>query len=190
MIDPKTGKRRGYTTGDVAKLLGVSPRTASAWGDSGRIETYRMPEGRGSSKLQRRIFSPDSLLVFLRDNNMPVPPELIVNSGVMIVSEDTSLRNELISRQTHCRFHEAATCFDAGRLYESIGPSVIVVDAFNRRWAALELLRCLRADKRKPKLLAVTTEDDADTEAFGVEAFRRPFDVGLLVTKLDSLMGV
>lgn len=189
MIDPKTGKKRGYTTGEVSKLVGVSPRTAALWADSGQIDgSYRLPNRNGNSAC-RRVFPADSLLRFLRDNDMPIPAELARRDAVLLVSEDDDLRGELAKRQTHYRLHAVASIFEAGRLYESLTPSVVVVDAFGRRGAALELVRALNTDPAEPRVLAIATEDDDDISAFGgVDTFRRPFDVRELAVKLDALI--
>jgi excisionase family DNA binding protein len=53
------------TTGEVAKLVRVSPRTVSKWCDGGLLGHYRIPGG-----LDRRI-PRESLLDFLHKNGMP-----------------------------------------------------------------------------------------------------------------------
>lgn len=61
----------GYlTTGMAAAICKVAPRTVSKWFDRGWIKGHRIP---GST--DRRI-SRDELLRFLKEHNMPVPPEL------------------------------------------------------------------------------------------------------------------
>lgn len=66
-----------FTTGQIAKMLSVAPRTVSKWFDSGRLRGYRIP---GSQ--DRRI--PESLLVkFIAENGLPFPDEVgfIVTDG-------------------------------------------------------------------------------------------------------------
>jgi uncharacterized protein (TIGR02996 family)/excisionase family DNA binding protein len=55
-----------YTTGQVAKLIRVAPRTVSKWFDSGRLRGYRVP---GS---QDRRIPRVELIRFLKENNMPL----------------------------------------------------------------------------------------------------------------------
>lgn len=64
--------RRGvFTTGEVARITSVSPRTVSSWIDKGRLPgAYRIP---GSS--DRRV-PLKALVAFLLDNKMPVPSAL------------------------------------------------------------------------------------------------------------------
>jgi len=53
-----------YTTGQVAKICKVAPRTVSKWFDSGRLKGYRIP---GS---QDRRIPREYLIVFLKEHGM------------------------------------------------------------------------------------------------------------------------
>ena len=55
------------TTGDVAKICNVAPRTVSKWFDSGQLKGYRIP---GSK--DRRI-PVSELIRFMKAHNMPAP---------------------------------------------------------------------------------------------------------------------
>lgn len=63
-------QRKVYTTGDVAEICQVSPRTVSSWFDKGLIEGYRIPGSR-----DRRI-PHDSLIKFMTDHKIPIPEDL------------------------------------------------------------------------------------------------------------------
>ncbi len=56
------------TSGDVARICGVAPRTVSKWCDSGKLKSFRIP-----GSLHRRIV-PEDLLAFLKENGMPIRP--------------------------------------------------------------------------------------------------------------------
>ena len=53
------------TTGDVARICNVAPRTVSKWFDSGQLKGYRIP---GSK--DRRI-PVNELIRFMKQNDMP-----------------------------------------------------------------------------------------------------------------------
>lgn len=53
-----------FTTGQVAKICKVAPRTVSKWFDSGRLRGYRIP---GS---QDRRIPRDALIRFLKEYEM------------------------------------------------------------------------------------------------------------------------
>lgn len=55
-----------FTTGEVAKICHVAPRTVSKWFDSGRLRGYRIP---GS---QDRRIPRDHLIRFLKEHGMPL----------------------------------------------------------------------------------------------------------------------
>ena len=55
-----------FTTGQVAKICKVAPRTVSKWFDSGRLRGYRIP---GS---QDRRIPREHLIRFLREHGMPL----------------------------------------------------------------------------------------------------------------------
>ena len=59
-----------YTTGQVAKMAEVAPRTVSKWFDSGKLEGYRLP---GS---QDRRIPKENLVKFFKEHGMPIPDEL------------------------------------------------------------------------------------------------------------------
>lgn len=61
-----------FTTGGVAKIIGVSPRTVQKWVDSGRLVAWRLPESQ-----DRRILAHE-LLAFLEATGSFVPAELRV----------------------------------------------------------------------------------------------------------------
>ena len=58
--------KKVFTTGQVAKICKVAPRTVSKWFDSGRLKGYRIP---GS---QDRRIPREQLIRFLKDHNMPL----------------------------------------------------------------------------------------------------------------------
>jgi excisionase family DNA binding protein len=58
--------RRVFTTGQVAKICNVAPRTVGKWFDEGRLRGYRIP---GS---QDRRIPREHLIRFLKEYGMPL----------------------------------------------------------------------------------------------------------------------
>src|SRR3954453_14932992 len=58
--------KKVFTTGQVAKICKVAPRTVSKWFDSGRLRGYRSP---GS---QDRRIPREHLIKFLKEHGMPL----------------------------------------------------------------------------------------------------------------------
>jgi hypothetical protein len=59
-----------YSTGQVAKICGVSPRTVITWIKSGHLIGTTLPDS-----VHRRIYG-NNLLKFLKAKNFPIPPDL------------------------------------------------------------------------------------------------------------------
>lgn len=59
-----------FTTGNIATMLHVAPRTVSKWIDSGLLQGYRLP---GS---QDRRVTDEKLKEFLMAHGMPMPEGL------------------------------------------------------------------------------------------------------------------
>src|SRR5512145_296284 len=70
------------TTGDVAKICNVAPRTVSKWFDSGQLKGYRIP---GSK--DRRI-PLNELIRFMKANNMPTETLAVGKMRVLVLDSD------------------------------------------------------------------------------------------------------
>src|SRR6478752_7170204 len=75
-----------FTTGQVAKICKVAPRTVSKWFDSGRLKGYRIP---GS---QDRRIPREYLIRFLKEHGMPLGDlEAEVYHKILVVGADGPL---------------------------------------------------------------------------------------------------
>src|SRR5271156_4652321 len=75
-----------FTTGQVAKICKVAPRTVSKWFDSGRLRGYRIP---GS---QDRRIPREYLIKFLKEHGMPLGDlEDEAMAKVLVVGQDQVL---------------------------------------------------------------------------------------------------
>lgn len=82
------------TTGQVAKLLGTSPKTVTNWFTAGLFPgSYRLPAGDGHGDGDRR-FPAGCVVAFCRRRGMPVPQVLLaaVRPGVVLVGGLAGLR--------------------------------------------------------------------------------------------------
>ena len=80
-----TMQKTVLTTGDVAKLCSVAPRTVSKWFDSGKLRGYRIP---GSK--DRRI-PVEQLVRFMRSHNIPLNGLETGQTRLLILDPDESL---------------------------------------------------------------------------------------------------
>ncbi|MHC4066875.1 MAG: helix-turn-helix domain-containing protein, partial [Planctomycetota bacterium] len=129
------------TTGQVAKICNVAPRTVSKWFDSGQLRGYRIP---GSK--DRRI--PVSQLVrFMRAHNIPLDGLETGQTHLLIVDKDVSLTGvlkESLETAGGYQVNVASTLFEAGVLAGMHTPHVMVVDVTLPDVVPKELVRTVR----------------------------------------------
>src|SRR5512134_2930986 len=115
-----------FTTGQVAKICKVAPRTVSKWFDSGRLKGYRIP---GS---QDRRIPREYLIKFLKENGMPLGElDGEASAKVLIVSQDQPMLEDLkraMPPERSFKIAEAGSSFDAGLQAEGFRPDAVVVD--------------------------------------------------------------
>lgn len=113
------------TTGEVAKICNVAPRTVSKWFDNGQIKGYRIP---GSK--DRRI--PVSELVrFMKIHDMPTTGIPVGKVRVLIVDSDSGVSESLAaSLKTACDYEvrTVGSNLQAGAVVQKFTPHVIVVN--------------------------------------------------------------
>ena len=110
-----------FTTGQVAKICKVAPRTVSKWFDSGRLKGYRIP---GS---QDRRIPREYLIKFLKEHGMPLGDlEDQAVAKVLIVAQDQVLIENLkreLPAERRFKVAVAASGFEAGIQAESFHPT-------------------------------------------------------------------
>ena len=131
-----------FTTGQVAKICKVAPRTVSKWFDSGRLKGYRIP---GS---QDRRIPREYLIKFLKEHGMPLGDlEDEAMAKVLIVAQDQvlieNMKRELPVERAF-RTTTAASGFEAGIQAESFHPDCIIVDFSIGQLEALQICQNLR----------------------------------------------
>jgi excisionase family DNA binding protein len=113
------------TTGDVAKICNVAPRTVSKWFDSGQLKGYRIP---GSK--DRRI-PVNELIRFMKQNNMPVPALPVGRMRVVIVDSNTesaSALAQILRTNSDYEVKVAKNSFETGTIVQRFEPHVLLVN--------------------------------------------------------------
>jgi excisionase family DNA binding protein len=180
-----------FTTGQVAKICKVAPRTVSKWFDSGRLHGYRIP---GS---QDRRIPRQHLIRFLKEHGMPLGElEDEAMGKVLLVGTDGPVRSsldELMSAEDY-KIEFAQSGFEAGIQAESLHPDCVVVDFTMGRNEAVMIAQNLKKNSEYADTVLIgllTDEDNAsgfDRTLFN-ETFRKPFDAALLAERIRTLVG-
>jgi excisionase family DNA binding protein len=183
--------KKVFTTGQVAKICKVAPRTVSKWFDSGRLRGYRIP---GS---QDRRIPREHLIKFLKEHGMPLGELeeeglhkiLIVGAEKLFVDRV----RELLPEDDDFKYELAASGFEAGIQAESFRPDTIIIDLAMGRTEGLQIAGNLRKPEYEQTLIiALASEDEAEPEKLVnngfSEAFKKPFDVALLGERIRTLV--
>ena len=113
------------TTGEVAKICNVAPRTVSKWFDSGSLKGYRIPGSR-----DRRI--PVSELVrFMRAHGIPLEGANSGRTRVLIVDKErevVDVLEKVLGEQTNYEVRSCTSAFQAGMECEKFKPHVVLLD--------------------------------------------------------------
>jgi len=181
-----------FTTGQVAQICKVAPRTVSKWFDSGRLKGYRIP---GS---QDRRIPRENLIKFLKEHGMPLGElENETLAKILVVAQDEVLVDGLkreLSGEKSFRVAAAASGFDAGIQAESFHPDCIIVDFSIGPPDAVQICQNLRrSGEFKDVIIIALLPDDGNSMSFDRssinETFKKPFDPSLLAERLRTLIG-
>lgn len=182
------------TTGEVAKLCNVAPRTVSKWFDSGALKGYRIP---GSK--DRRI-PMNELVKFMKAHKIPMDG---INSGqtrVLIVDDEKEIAQTLarvLSDQTSYDVQTATGAFSAGITCESFKPHVLLMDLHLDGAEGPDTIKLIRQTDslQMTRVIAMsgklTDGQAAGLRAQGFDAFlKKPFQVRQVVELVEQMTSV
>lgn len=187
----RTANRKDVlTTGEVARICHVAPRTVSKWVDTGELNGYRIPGSR-----DRRI-PLDQLVAFMRANRIPL--SAIDGGTCRLLLVGPSAPQGLIEAAKESNRYEirlAANGFEAGVLAQQFRPHAVVVEAVADGVEAVAMCQNI---KNSPsfggaKVLAsganLSEEQRAHLVASGFEAcLPAPYTLGQLSAAVDAAM--
>jgi excisionase family DNA binding protein len=179
------------TTGEVAKICNVAPRTVSKWFDSGALKGYRIP---GSK--DRRIPVPE-LVKFMKAHGIPLDGITGGRTRVLIVDDDIDVTNTLkdvLIDRTNYDVRVASSGFEAGMECERFRPHVLLLDMHlgnnNDADQVTNLVNTsdsLQMTKIVPMSGKLTDGQAAALNSKGYEGFlRKPFQVRQVVESIEA----
>jgi excisionase family DNA binding protein len=152
-----------FTTGEVARVCHVSPRTAQGWIDRGVLQGFRLPGGSKDRRVPRA-----SLAKFLRESGMPAPPWL--SAGGLLVTCCPLLASRLPPGADCCR-----TLMDAGLLWSERRHAAVALDLALGASECAAAARTLAGQGRGSPRLAALLRDDHDAAGVLALGFRAAF---------------
>lgn len=131
------------TTGQAAKLCGVSVRTIINWINQGKLKSHKLPGNRGDNRI---LYS--DLYAFLKVTNLPIPEELEPKKDIAVVVDDDEGMARGIARQLKSLGYVTGLAhngFDAGIAYATLKPTLLTLDLQMPRMDGFQLLRQLKS---------------------------------------------
>ena len=177
------------TTGEVAKICHVAPRTVSKWFDTGQLRGYRIPGSR-----DRRI-PVEQLVAFMRAHGLPLDS---LDGGLcrlLIVDPDAGEELcETLNASGRYQTRRAENGFEAGILAEQFRPHAIVLDISGSLEEGLAICRNIKANSalQATTVIAASLDEDPEKRRQIVErgfddVLIKPYSAARLAELIDSL---
>lgn len=185
-------KKSVFTTGEIAKMCGVSLRTVVNWIQQGKLASYKLPGTRGDNRIKKEV-----LLAFLKGHGMPIPAsvsEMDRAKRVLVVDDDPAMAKS-IARLLKLRSVEVSVAydgFDAGAQFVQLKPHLVTLDLNMPMLNGMSVLKKLKAEQADIKVVVVSGEgEDALNAALdaGADAvFAKPFESEALLEQVFTLL--
>ena len=169
------------TTGDVAKICHVAPRTVSKWFDNGQLKGYRIP---GSK--DRRI-PVSELIRFMKVHNMPTAELAVGTIRILIADSDdhtASALADILQNKAGYEVRTARSSFETGAALQKFAPHVLLISLLSEEIDAGSVCQGIRKneDLGITKIVAIANRlSDSESQAL----IQRGFD-GYLPFSADA----
>lgn len=174
------------TTGDIARICKVAPRTVSKWIDKGTLRGYRLPDSQ-----DRRVTRAD-LDEFM--NKYQILGGVPTLRRILAIGTTPELASSLGSEFTELRkfrVEYAASGFGAGIRLRASRPSVIVIDLAMGRIEAAQIVdgaRSIHGDDMPIVVLASSEAPEQIDILMCDRIVRKPFEIADLIGAIHQLI--
>ena len=182
------------TTGQVAKICNVAPRTVSKWFDTGQLRGYRIP----GSKDRRIPLS--HLMRFMRANGIPLNGLDGGTTRIMLVDNNKEMLDTITKELTNDGRYEVRTAgcgFDAGLVAEQFRPHIIFMDLMLEDINVERICNIIRenTELQGVRIVAMTSNlSQGESQALLQQGFDshlvRPFDIGQLIECIEDNLSI
>ena len=182
------------TTGEVAKICNVAPRTVSKWFDSGQLRGYRIP---GSK--DRRI-PLNALIRFMKAHNIPLDGLQSGRTRVLLVDDESEIVDVLekvLTEQANYEVHAAHGGFAAGVECEKFRPHVMLLDMHLGDIRGEDVLKLVRdnPDLQLTKVIAMSGKlTDGQAQHLIQNGFdgylKKPFHVRQVIEAIEDATAI
>jgi excisionase family DNA binding protein len=159
------------TTGDVAKICHVAPRTVSKWFDNGQLRGYRIP---GSK--DRRI-PVNELIRFMKVHNMPTSELAVGRIRVLIADSNVKTASalaDILRSKAEYDVQIVQSNFETGSVIQKFTPHVLLISLLAEGIDASAVCKGIREneDLRTIKIIALVNNlSDSESAALLQKGF-------------------
>ena len=182
------------TTGQVAQICNVAPRTVTKWFDSGQLKGYRIPGSR-----DRRI--PTSELIrFMKAHDIPTDTLEVGKIRVLIIDSDWKSAEETadaLQAKGNYEVRNAQSSFDAGIVAQKLVPHVILINLMAPNIDAKSVCKYVRSteDLSGTKVVALASNlRQSEAEALHEQGFdavvTRPEDAAQVMETIQAVTAI
>lgn len=172
-------ERAVFTTGDVARIAQVAPRTVAKWIDAGVLPGYRIPGSR-----DRRI-TRETLIRFLKDHDIPLGELEQRPLRVLCIGLDEPLIEGIARREPDWEYHTAQDAIAAAFQAGMVQPDAVLIDFVTHSHRAARLAEQLKTACGSV-ILGVSRQQESCPPGFD-DLFHLPCDPELLAARIYSL---
>ena len=182
------------TTGDVARICNVAPRTVSKWFDNGQLKGYRIP---GSK--DRRIPASE-LARFMKIYNIPTTSLSAGKTRILIVDSNEDTASALADTLRASADYEVQTVrsnFESGAAAQKFAPHILLVNLLAEGIDATKICRSIRAneDLQTIKIIALANQlSDSESAALLQKGFdgciSSPADATEVINKIEEATAI
>jgi two-component system response regulator VicR len=185
------------TTGQIAKICRVDPRTVTRWIDEGVLKAYELPVT-GFKRVRIEDF-----LTFLRSHKIALPDEFLslLRPRILVVDDEAGVRSAIrrtlsYPDDTAYELEFAEDGFEAGRKIAAFKPDLVVLDVLMPKLDGFSALRSIRgqAETRHIKVLVISSlipdsERDRALDHGADDFLSKPFDDEEFRRRVTRLLG-
>ena len=177
-----------FTTGDAAEICNLSQQTIIRCFDAGRLQGFRIP----GSKFRR--IPRESLLKFMKENNIPTDKFGTGRKKILIVDDDPDIVELMVDVFTHDGRFEVKTTssgYQAGVLTQQFRPDIIILDYMLPDVNGNIVCQTIKQNPQFEDIRIVIVSGVVNESQIGEllqagasDFIRKPFDVATLVDKV------
>ncbi len=182
------------TTGDVAKICNVAPRTVSKWFDSVQLKGYRI-----TGSKDRRI-PVSEIICFMKAHNMPATALPVGKVRVLIVDsngEATSALADALRTKANYEVQTVRSNFETGAIAQKFAPHILLVSLLAEGITAMDICKSIRTneDLKTIKVIALANQlNDSESTALlqkGFDGYVSDFsDTADVIKTIEETTGI